>query len=114
MWVNLGPRPIIEFGLPDGFTNRRATVRIGARLTLHLLGRIDLIALKLFAASDDMGKRQQIHLDDLRTLDPTAQEIESAIRWIERMPDPHHRIRPAFKSIVELLGHEDLAHYVIL
>jgi len=114
LWVNLGPRQIVEFGLPEGFANRLTAIRMGDKLTLHLLGRPDLIALKLFAAADDMGARQSIHFDDLRELGPTALEIESSIRWVERMPDPQHRIRPSLKSIVEQLGHEDLAHYIIL
>lgn len=114
LWVNLGPRQIVEFGLPEGFAKRLTALRVGDKLTLHLLGRPDLIALKLFAAADDMGARQSIHFDDLHALDPTAQEIESSIQWVERLPDPQHRIRPSLKSIVEQLGHEDLAHYIIL
>jgi hypothetical protein len=39
-------------------------------------------------------------------------EPDYGIQWVLRMPDPHHRIRPSLKSIVEELGHEDLAYYI--
>lgn len=111
-WVNLGPQQIVSEGLPDGFPARLVKVRIGDRLTLHLLGRLDLIALKLYAASDELGGRQPIHLDDLVNLKPSAADLEFALAWAVRMPDPQHRLRPALKRIVEDLGHDDLAYYV--
>ncbi|MBL9150011.1 MAG: hypothetical protein JNM94_15090 [Phycisphaerae bacterium] len=111
-WVNLGAQPLVGFGLPEGFAQRLTAVRVGERLTLHLLGRTDLIALKLFAAADDIGSRQQIHLDDLRSFRPTEEEIENAIRWTVRMPAPHHRIKPTLKDIVEELGFHELAYYL--
>ena len=111
-WINLGPQEIVKHGLPEGFAGRLTVTRIGARLALHLLGRLDLIALKLYAAADDMGRRQQIHFDDLQVFKPTATELDYGIQWVLRMPDPHHRIRPSLKSIVEELGHEDLAYYI--
>ena len=111
-WVNLGPQQIVSEGLPDGFDSRLVTFRIGPRLALHLLGRLDLIALKLYAASDDLGGRQEIHLDDLIQLKTTAVDLEFALAWAVRMPDPQHRLRPALKRIIEDLGHDDLAYYL--
>jgi len=111
-WVNLGPQEIVKHGLPERFAERLTAMRIGDRLTLHLLGRLDLIALKLYAAADDMGSRQQIHCDDLRVFEPTADEMNRAIQWVQRMPDPHHRICPSLRNIVKELGHEDLAYYI--
>jgi len=63
---------------------------------------------------DVLGERQDTHIADLHELEPTAQEIESSIRWIARLPDQQSRIRPELKRIVEVLGHEDLASYIIL
>ena len=113
-WVNLGPRQLVEWGLPDGFATRLIVHRIGAKLTLHLLARTDLVALKLFAASDDLGPRQEIHLADLTELRPSEKEVESAIRWIERLPDPNGRVRSELKRIVEELGYEGIARYISL
>lgn len=111
-WVNLGPRHLVELGLPEGFAKRLSVLPIGPKLTLHLPSRADLVALKLFAAADDLGERQHIHLEDLRAVGATVQELAAAITWIERLPDPHHRIRASLRRVVEDLGHEDLAHYI--
>jgi hypothetical protein len=111
-WVNLGPQEIARQGLPEGFAGRLVTFRIGERLTLHLLGRLDLIALKLYAASDDLGDRQQVHIGDLVRLAPTAAELAFALEWVLTRPDPEHRIRPSLKRLLQELGHDDLAYYV--
>ena len=47
-----------------------AAVTFGSRLTIHLLGRIDLLALKLYAAADDFGPRQDVHDQDIKALAP--------------------------------------------
>lgn len=111
-WVNRGPQEITRRGLPKGFQTRLSTVRVGDRLVLHLLGRFDLVALKLYASSDDLSPRQRVHLDDLRAFVPTSVEVEHAIEWILSMPDPDQRIRTSLKRVVEELGYEDLAYYI--
>ena len=52
-WVNLGPKLIVEFGLPEGYASRVTAFRVGDRLTLHRLGRVDLIARK--AIVEELG-----------------------------------------------------------
>lgn len=112
LWVNLGPQEILRFGLPSGCVDRLMRLEIGDRLTLYVLARSDLIALKVYAAADDMGARQTVHADDLVSLAPTADEIAVAVAWVCSHPDPHHRIRPALKRLVEELGHHDIAYYL--
>ena len=111
-WVNLGPQEILRFGLPSGCIDRLMRLEIGDRLSLYVPARGDLIALKVYAAADDMGSRQTVHSDDLRSLAPTAEEISAAVAWVCSLPDPHHRIRPALKRLVEELGHHDIAYYL--
>jgi Nucleotidyl transferase AbiEii toxin, Type IV TA system len=111
-WVNLGASKLAEWGLPEGYESRLTGIVIGERLTLYLLGRPDLIALKLFAASDDLGPRQAVHESDLRALAPTETEMERATAWVKRMPDPQNRIAPALKDIVEEFGFHELASYL--
>jgi len=111
-WVNLSVQPLLRQGLPHGFGLRLAAVRIGPLLTLHLLSRPDLIALKLLAAADDLGRRQAVHLADLQALAPTASELGIAIEWATSLPDPQQRVRSAIKSLVLEMGHEDLAYYI--
>lgn len=110
-WVNLGPSQLAQWGLPEGFEQRLVTVRISDRLTLRLLGRDDLLPLKLYAAADEFGLRQEIHFDDLRTLAPTFGELDKAVNWIRTLPDFEEK-RTELKEVVRRLGYDDLAYYV--
>ncbi len=110
-WVNLGPRRLAEWGLPRGFEQRMTKVQFKDRLTLHLLGRADLIPLKLYAAADDLASRQRIHMSDLRLLKPTFDELDVALAWVLSLPDIDAK-KIELQSIVEELGHGDLADYI--
>jgi hypothetical protein len=110
-WINLGPQRLARWGLPEGFEQRMTTVRLGDRLTLHLLGRDDLLALKLYAAADVFGDRQDVHCDDLRALNPTFAELDKAVDWIRKLP--HFEMRQMeLKEVVRDLGYDDLAYYI--
>lgn len=110
-WINLGPRALMQAGLPEGFADRLHELPIGDRLTLHLLGRQDLLALKLYAAADEHGPRQEIHFADLKGLAPTYGELEWAVDWLRTRRDFEEK-RPVVKHVIERLGYEDLAYYV--
>jgi hypothetical protein len=110
-WINLGPTDLVRTGLPGGYQDRKVTRRFGDHLTLHLLGRRDLIALKLYAASDDRGKRQRIHDADLWAMTPTWLELDDAINWIRSRPD-FEQVRPTLKHQLGAHGYEDLAYYI--
>ena len=110
-WVNLGPRALVQAGLPEGFADRLHVLRIGDRLTLHLLGRQDLLALKLYAAADDLGPRQDVHLADLKALEPTFDELDWAVDWLRTLRDFEEK-KPVVKHVLEELGRDDLAYYV--
>jgi hypothetical protein len=110
-WVNLGPRRLAEFGLPNGFGQRLTTVKFGKTLTLHLLSRDDLLPLKLYAASDEFGPRQEIHFRDVKALKPTFDELDRAVDWMRLLPD-FEKTRTELKNVLERLGFDDLAYYV--
>ena len=110
-WINLGPRALVKAGLPKGFADRLHELRIGNRLMLHLLGRQDLLALKLYAAADEHGQRQEIHFADLKGLAPTFEELDWAVEWLRTLRDFEEK-RPAVKYVIERLDYEDLAYYV--
>jgi len=110
-WVNLGPRTLAKEGLPEGFVERLQELRIGGRLTLRLLGRQDLLALKLYAAADDLGPRQEIHYADLEGMAPTFEELDFAVEWIRTRRDFETK-RISVKDVLRRLDHEDLAYYV--
>jgi hypothetical protein len=110
-WINLGPRALVQAGLPDGFADRLHVLRVGNRLTLHLPARRDLPALKLYAAADEHGPRQEIHFADLKNLAPTFDELDWAVDWLRTLRDFEEK-RPFVKYVIERLGYEDLAYYV--
>lgn len=110
-WINLGPRALVQAGLPKGFAERLRVLRVGKKLTLHLLGRRDLLALKLYAAADEHGPRQEIHFADLKGLAPTYEELDWAIEWLRTLRDFEEK-QPVVKHVIERLGYEDLAYYV--
>ena len=110
-WVNLGASQLTKFGLPSGFEGRLTPVRFRERLTLQLLSRNDLLALKLYAAADELGHRQDVHQQDLMGLNPTFDELDKAVDWIRTLPD-FEEMRLKLKEAVGRLGHEDLAYYI--
>jgi len=77
-WLNAGPAGLMDFGLPAGF-DERSEVRQYGSLTLHIASRFDQICFKLFAAVDQAPASK--HLDDLRLLEPTGEELLAAARW---------------------------------
>jgi hypothetical protein len=93
-WLNTGPADLIDFGLPDGFEARTSVERFAA-LAVHLPARVDLISFKLYAVVDHGSSGK--HMDDLRDLEPTSDELLDAARWI-RTHDPSDGLA------VELLG----------
>lgn len=109
-WVNLGPVRIAKYGLPQNYKQRLTEFSIGSHLTLYVIGRVDLIALKLYAAGDDLSPRQAVHLGDLKIMAPTYEELEFSLEWLRNLPD-YDKLKPAIESILEELGHGDLAYY---
>ncbi|MDP2345620.1 MAG: DUF6036 family nucleotidyltransferase [Deltaproteobacteria bacterium] len=78
-WLNAGPASLFTAGLPVGFGDRAAIHRFGS-LTVRLASRADQIALKVYAAADDLPLHGK-HLQDLRALTPTKAELGHAARW---------------------------------
>lgn len=111
-WVNLGPKGLLDFGLPPGCTGRLTPRIIGTHLTLRLPDRRDLIAFKLFAAADASHGRQAVHKSDLQALAPNEEELRFAIDWVITIPDPNHQLRTELREFLQELGHEDLAYYI--
>jgi hypothetical protein len=77
-WLNTGPSSLMDFGLPEGWTDR-LVVRDYGWLRLHIPSRFDQICFKLYAAVD-RGPNDK-HYVDLKTLLPTNDELLAAGRW---------------------------------
>lgn len=101
-WLNIGPMDRLEDGLPAGYESRLQSRSFGP-LTVHFLGRPDLLALKLLAACDPLrGSRDMI---DLRILAPEPAEVIAAARWV--LDVRHRRFRSDVVFLAEQLGAGD-------
>ena len=101
-WMNLGPAAILDHGVPSGFLERLERRDYGG-LVLWLADRVDMICFKLFAAVDQ-GIRSR-HLQDLRELAPTDDELLVAAQWT-RTHDPSPGYRALLRETLEVLGAE--------
>ena len=66
------------------------------------IGRLDQICLKVYAAADAGPGR---HLEDLRELKPTAEEMEMAAGWVVKQ-DPSEGFRSLLKEMFRKIGYE--------
>jgi len=98
-WINAGPADPLDLGLPPGFAERTELRRYGP-LTLHVASRADQVALKVYAAADS-GPRSK-HLQDLRLLTPTTEELVAGARWATTH-DPSPRFRSELVAVLNEL-----------
>lgn len=102
-WLNAVAAGVMDQGLPAGFAERAEIRRYGA-LTVHIASRFDQICLKLHAAVDRAPASK--HLDDLRLLGATPEELLVAARWT-MTHDPSDGYRWQLTLLLEALGVTD-------
>ena len=76
-WLNNGPESLKDV-LPKDWQLRLEKLYFGKALSLHTLGRSDLLKSKLFAYCD-----RGTDLNDCIALRPTQQELTDAIEWVK-------------------------------
>jgi hypothetical protein len=79
-WLNAGAASQWKTGLPSGLASR-IEWRSYAALDVGLVGRLDLIYFKLYAAADHTGPGS-VHFQDLVALAPSDAEFTEARRWV--------------------------------
>ncbi len=107
-WLNDSAARVLNTGarspskrLPQYFDEITESIPIGENLRIQLIGRQALISMKLFACNPSVRK----HIDDLRVLRPTAEEIKiAALFCLER--DPHPTSRRDLVQVINELGFE--------
>ncbi len=106
-WINQGPIDLLRMGLPDGFHGRCKKLELHSNLTICIADRFDQIHFKLYASVDRGG----YHLQDLKALNPTDEELATAVRWCLT-----HDVSEPFKEIMKDFlvknGWNDVAHEV--
>jgi hypothetical protein len=108
-WLNNGPSSgeggLFRLGLPDGFRGRLVKNYQGEKLTVYLIGRLDQIHFKLYAAVDQFGS---YHASDLKQLSPSDDELLGAVHWAITH-DPSDGFQAAIKLFLREFGYERLA-----
>jgi len=102
-WLNPGPTSLLDLGPPDGFYERAQHRDYGDGLEVLFASRVDQIHLKLYATVDQGAGK---HLDDLKALQPTEQELIDAARW-SRTHDPSEGYRSVLARVLAHFGVDD-------
>ena len=106
-WLNNGPASQFQMGLPPGFQERLTTVVVGAKLTVHYIGRYDQIFFKTFASADRGG----YHVSDLKTLNPADEELIAAAKWCITQ-DTSETFRMILKDMFKQLGWQNVSEQI--
>jgi hypothetical protein len=102
-WLNPGPSDLLDFGLPEDFSDRLASRSYGEGLVVHFASRLDQIHFKLYAAVDQgPGK----HSRDLEAMAPTDEEMLQAARWT-LTHDPSPEFKEVLKRVLSHYGVDD-------
>ncbi|MDX2019443.1 MAG: DUF6036 family nucleotidyltransferase [Deltaproteobacteria bacterium] len=102
-WLNAGPSYLTTMGLPEGFQGRLDRRAYGP-LTIRIASRLDLVALKIFAASDPQRSRRAVDVADLKRLAPTFDEVLHALRWCMRIDGRADFLELDAKPLLKTLG----------
>lgn len=106
-WLNNGPASQFRMGLPEGFVSRLHPVRIGEKLSVYYIARIDQIFFKTYAAADRGG----YHITDLKALHPAGEEIFQAAKWCMTQ-DVSPEFRLIVKDMLKQLGWGDVSERI--
>ena len=106
-WLNNGPASQFQMGLPPGFQERLTTFVVGAKLTVHYIGRYDQIFFKTFASADRGG----YHVSDLKALNPTEEELIAAAKWCMTQ-DTSEAFQMILKDMFNQLGWQNVSEQI--
>jgi hypothetical protein len=111
-WFNLEASAILERGLPEGAVARSASHAraFGPCLSVRFMDRLDLVALKMFAALDPAKGRR--HAEDLVAINPSREEIRHGLRWMAAWPSNLH-FKVALHNLAEAFDCGDVAREVL-
>lgn len=106
-WLNAAPAFLFDMGLPTGWESR-TIARVFGALTIDVVGRRDLLFLKLWSATDvRTPARRARDVADLRLLAPAREELLAAARWCrDKDGAPGFVFASGILDVLGALGHE--------
>jgi hypothetical protein len=113
-WLNNGPWSIVNDnllnnGLPEGFQDRLIGKKYGPSLNVYFISRLDQIYFKLYASADKGGP--SYHLDDLKQLNPSDDEIYKAAIW-SLTQDPSPEFHEIMIEMLKAIDYEYIAERI--
>ena len=102
-WLNDVPFPVGNL-LPEGWRERVQAVYGGKAITLHTLGRGDLLLTKLFGLCD-----RATDLPDCLALAPTREELLGALPWLigqDAHPGWPAHVEESLRDLARRIGYE--------
>ncbi len=111
-WFNLEASAILDRGLPEGAVRRSGdhVKTFGPCLTVRFLDRLDLIALKMFAALDPAKGRR--HVEDLVAINPSREEVRHGLRWMSTWT-ASPQFKAALHNLAEAFDCGDVAREIL-
>jgi hypothetical protein len=100
-WLDDRPGSDFANAAPDGYESRLEVADYGASLRVWHLARFDIAAIKLIAAAERWGEPQDKHWFDVRALMPTADEIDHAREFANRVWAP---TSASWSHLEEIIG----------
>ncbi len=101
-WINFQSRTLIDNGLPEGIVDRAIVRQYGPKLRIRLCSRMDIIALKMWAALDP---KRDVDIKDLIGLRVTRDEVEFGARYCLENQAEQSQVA----KLLEAIGHDELA-----
>lgn len=104
---NSAASAVLSRGLPEGCLERSAkhTVEFGPCLTVRFMDRLDLVALKMYAALDPKDGRR--HIEDLVEIKPKREELRHGAHWMSAWPS-NQPFKDALRRLLEGFDSSDL------
>jgi hypothetical protein len=104
-WLNSGPAGLFDLGMPEGFEERLVTQSYGPLLTVSFVTRLDQVYLKLNAV---LSLGVSYHLNDLKALNPTEEELIDACHWVQGLND-WDRFPDTLRNALREIGYASIA-----
>lgn len=105
-WINFQSRTLIDNGLPEGILERALKSQYGPKLRIRLCSRVDIVALKMWAALDP---KRDVDLKDLLSLKVKRDEAEFGARYCLGNQAEKNQVA----KVLEAIGHDEMARELL-
>jgi hypothetical protein len=106
-WLDDRPGSDFANAAPSGFESRLEAADYGPGLRVWHLSQADIVAIKLIAGAERWLEPDNKHFSDARELGPSAEDVERARAFAERVWAPASASWNHLEQLLEALGHDE-------